>query len=75
MSGAPVRLPEKVVKVVKETESVDDVKERRPSARFKTLPKHIPLKDTIATQDPDAPPDPTMGRDPDVDFMLRNAGS
>ena len=66
--------PAEVVKVVNETESVDEVKEPLTSARFTTLPRHIPLKDTISTKDPDAPPDPTMGRDPDLDFMLRNAG-
>ncbi|MEP7035471.1 MAG: hypothetical protein ABI934_07780 [Actinomycetota bacterium] len=64
----------KVVKAVPETENVDDGKRTPPPGRFKTLPKHIPLKDTISTKDPDAPPDPTMGRNPEVDFMLRNAG-
>lgn len=64
----------KVVKVMSDTESVADVEEPEPSARFKKLPEHIRLEDTIASQDPDAAPDPTMGRDPDRDFMLRNAG-
>jgi len=64
----------KVVKVMSDTESVADVEEPEPTARFKKLPEHIRLEDTIASQDPDAAPDPTMGRDPDRDFMLRNAG-
>jgi hypothetical protein len=63
-----------VVRVVAKTDGLADFDKTVPSARFKTLPEHIPLKDTIATQDPDAPPDPTMGRDTDRDFMLRNAG-
>jgi hypothetical protein len=29
----------------------------------------------IAVQDTEPPPDPTMGRDTERDFMLRNAGS
>lgn len=64
----------KAVKVVTDAQRVADVEEPEPSARFKKLPEHIRLEDTIATQDSDAPPDPTMGRDPDRDFMLRNAG-
>ena len=50
------------------------VKESPSAARFKTLPEHVPLEDTISTQDIDPGPDPTMGRDPDLDFLLRNAG-
>ena len=46
----------------------------RPSTDFKKLPEHIRLEDTFASQDPDPAPDPTMGRDGDRDFMLRNAG-
>jgi|GEM_PF-2188435 len=64
----------KVGKVVTDTGRVADVEEREPSARCRKLSEHIPLEDTIASQDPDAPPDPTMGRDPNRDFMLRNAG-
>ena len=43
-------------------------------ARFRSLPEHVPLADTIATQATDAPPDPTMNRDADTDWLLRNAG-
>jgi len=47
-----------------------------PSAeRFKTLPAHIRLEDTITSQDVDPTPDPTMGRDTELEFLLRNAGS
>lgn len=42
--------------------------------RFSVLPEHIDLGDTIATQDADAPPDPTMGRDADLEWLLRSAG-
>ena len=50
------------------------VKESPSSARFRTLPEHIPLDQMISTQEVDPAPDPTMGRDPDLDFLLRNAG-
>ena len=43
-------------------------------ARFRSLPEHVPLAETIATQATDAPPDPTMSRDADTDWLLRNAG-
>jgi len=51
--------------------------ERKPepaSDRFKVLPEHIRLEDTVETHDTRLVPDPDGGRDPDVDFMLRNAG-
>jgi hypothetical protein len=44
------------------------------SARFRTLPEHVRLEDTISTQDVDPGPDPTMGRDTELEFLLRNAG-
>lgn len=66
--------PTRVVRAVPKTDSVADVEEPLPSARFTTLPEHTPLEDTFASQDADPPPDPDMGRDPNRDFMLRNAG-
>ncbi len=45
-----------------------------PSSRYRRLPARIRPEDMIATQETEPPPDPTMGRDPDRDFMLRNAG-
>jgi hypothetical protein len=45
-----------------------------PSERFHRLPDSIRLEDTIATHPSAPPPDPTMGRDSERDFMLRNAG-
>ena len=45
-----------------------------PSNRFRTLPERIRPEDMTATQETEPPPDPTMGRDPETDFMLRNAG-
>jgi len=44
------------------------------SARFRTLPEHVRLEDTISTQEVDPAPDPTMGRDTETEFLLRNAG-
>jgi hypothetical protein len=47
----------------------------RPEAdRYRRLPARVRPEDLVATVDPVAPPDPTMGRDPERDFMLRNAG-
>ena len=43
------------------------------SARFRRLPERIRPEDMIATQETEPPPDPMMGRDPERDFMLRNA--
>ena len=49
--------------------------EPRPeSDRYRHLPKRIAPEDLVATVDTEAPPDPTMGRDPERDFMLRNVG-
>ena len=45
------------------------------STRFRKLPERIRPEDMIATQETEPPPDPTMGRDSERDFMLRNAGS
>jgi hypothetical protein len=65
-----------VVKAVgkRKRKSVADIVEPRPATDFTTLPERIRLEDTFTSQDPDAAPDPTMGRDPDQDFLLRNAG-
>jgi len=50
------------------------VKESPSAARFKSLPEHVRLEDTISTQEVDPAPDPTMGRDTETEFLLRNAG-
>jgi hypothetical protein len=44
------------------------------SARYRKLPERIRPEDMIAVQETEPPPDPTMGRDTERDFMLRNAG-
>jgi len=44
------------------------------AAHLRVLPEHVDLADTIATQDSDPPPDPTMGRDADLAWLLRTAG-
>jgi len=45
-----------------------------PPARFRKLPERIRPQDMTATQETEPPPDPTMGRDSERDFLLRNAG-
>lgn len=47
---------------------------RTASARFTKLPERIRPEDMTTTQETEPPPDPTMGRDAERDFMLRNAG-
>jgi len=42
--------------------------------KYRHLPRRIPLEDTVEVQDADPPRDPTMGRDAERDFILRNAG-
>jgi hypothetical protein len=60
--------------MVETSETADKDKPASSSARFKRLPERIPVEDTIATQETEPPSDPTMGRDTERDFMLRNAG-
>lgn len=57
-----------------EPSRASDPDESASSARFRKLPERIPPEDMIATQETEPPPDPTMGRDSERDFMLRNAG-
>jgi len=57
-----------------ETASTADQNALAPSTRFRKLPERIRPEDMIAAQETDPPPDPTMGRDCERDFMLRNAG-
>ena len=42
--------------------------------RFKKLPEHIALEDTIEEQDTNTPLDPDGGRDPEHEFFMRNIG-
>ncbi|MEP7192837.1 MAG: hypothetical protein ABI903_08215 [Actinomycetota bacterium] len=58
-----------------EPTSIPDHKDAASSARFRKLPERVRVEDMIATQETEPPPHPTMGRDPERDFMLRNAGS
>jgi len=48
-----------------------DPRAPRPANQFAVLPDHVRLEDTVPSQPATEPPDPTMGRDPDTDFMLR----
>ncbi|NMM25240.1 MAG: heme biosynthesis protein HemY [Phycicoccus sp.] len=57
-----------------ETAGTADLDKKASSARFRKLPERIRPEDMIASQETEPPPDPTMGRDPERDFMLRNAG-
>ncbi|MBB2925507.1 heme biosynthesis protein HemY [Cellulomonas cellasea] len=41
---------------------------------YRALPERVTLEDTITTKETRDAPDPTMGRDPETEFMLRNAG-
>jgi hypothetical protein len=45
-----------------------------PTDKYRRLPDRIPLEDTVEVQDVDSPTDPTMGRDTQRDFIVRNAG-
>lgn len=40
---------------------------------YRELPELIPPEETIATQETREAPDPTMGRDTETEFLLRNA--
>jgi len=57
-----------------ETTSATHKNESASSARFGRLPERVRVEDMIAAQATEPPPNPTMGRDPERDFMLRNAG-
>ena len=50
----------------------DDADAAERAAHFRTLPEHVRLEDTIATQEADGPPDPTTWQDPERD-LLRSA--
>jgi len=60
--------------IMVESNGTADQDEPASPARFRKLPERIPVEDTIATQDTEPPPDPTMGRDTDRDFLVRNGG-
>ena len=62
------------VKYMVDPTSTPDKGESASSARYRRLPERIRPEDMIATQETEPPPDPTMGRDAERDFMLRNAG-
>jgi len=62
------------VTIMGETTSAPDRDALASCARFRKLPERIRPEDMIAVQETEPPPDPTMGRDSELDFMLRNAG-
>lgn len=47
--------------------------ERAGADRYRKLPQPVRVEDTIASQEATPAPDPDGGRDPERDFMLRNA--
>lgn len=53
------------------TSSADTPEEE---ARFRLLPERTPPEDMTTSQESEPPPEPTMERDPDRDFMLRYSG-
>lgn len=57
-----------------EPASAPDPETPRPSERYRELPERVHFKDMVATQETTPPPDPTMGRDTERDFVLRYAG-
>ena len=40
--------------------------------RFKTLPEHVAIEDTVEEHPAAEPPDPNGGLDPEQQFFLRN---
>lgn len=40
---------------------------------YSELPQRIPLDETVTMQETREAPDPTMGRDTETEFLLRNA--
>ncbi len=51
-----------------------DADEGKPADPYRRLPEQIRVEDMATTQAVGPVPDPTMGRDAERDFMLRNAG-
>ena len=47
----------------------------RTPVEYRELPEPIALKDTIPSRETDPAPDPTMGRDTETEFLVRNAGA
>lgn len=45
-----------------------------PAPDYRTLPEPVALADTVAMQDTRPVPDPTTGRDAELQFLLRHAG-
>lgn len=44
------------------------------SVDFTTLPGPVRLEDTVTSQETREAPSPTMGRDADTEWLLRNSG-
>jgi hypothetical protein len=57
-----------------EPEATDEPGSESGSQRFKRLPDHVKLEDTVESQDTHVPRDPEGGRDTDRDFMIRYSG-
>ena len=45
----------------------------RDAAEYRELPRRIAVEDMIETHETRDAPDPTMGRDTETEFLLRNA--
>lgn len=53
---------------------MSDTSASNPERDYRRLPERTAPEDMLTTQASETAPDPTFGRDPDRDFMLRNAG-
>jgi len=54
-------------------EKSTDREQRQTPPRFRELPAGVRVEDTVAAKGAETAPDPTMGLDPERDFMLRYA--
>jgi hypothetical protein len=60
--------------VAEPVEHRPDADPRPEAAPYRRLPARVRPEDMVATVETEPPPDPTMGRDPERDFMLRSTG-
>ena len=56
------------------TDPESEVPETPDEGAYQHLPARVRPEDTTAAQESQPVPDPTMGRDPDHDFLLRHSG-
>ncbi|MBA3719679.1 MAG: hypothetical protein H0W95_05250 [Nocardioidaceae bacterium] len=54
-------------------EKSTDREQRQTPPRFRELPAGVRVEDTVAAKGEETAPDPSLGLDPERDFMLRHA--